>query len=147
MKYLNNLGTFDSISSVWKAYPYGGKEGDYVIIGGNKIGWDKYTQRWEEAPIVLLSYPLVTDAPHTTELQPNTFYVFGEASTLNLSLGEAVDGNVSEYVFQFDSGLIPTSLSIDANVRWMEDLVIFPRKTYQVSILDGYATFLEFDTI
>lgn len=46
MMYLNNLGEFSSLADVWKAYPYGGKEGDYVTINGEKIGWNKYSNRW-----------------------------------------------------------------------------------------------------
>lgn len=48
-EYINNLGTFDNVIEVWNAYPYGGVEGDYVIIGGKKIEWDKYTQSWGSA--------------------------------------------------------------------------------------------------
>lgn len=47
MIYINNLGTFSSLQEVWGAYPYGGKEGDYVTINGENIGWNKYTNRWE----------------------------------------------------------------------------------------------------
>lgn len=46
MMYINNLGEFSTLADVWKAYPYGGKEGDYVTINGNKVAWNKYTNTW-----------------------------------------------------------------------------------------------------
>lgn len=48
---INNLGSFESIEDVWKAYPYGGKEGDYVEVAGEPLAWNKYTNNWgEEQP-------------------------------------------------------------------------------------------------
>ena len=46
MNYINNLGEFDSLADVWKEYPYGGKEGDYVVINGVNVAWNKYTTNW-----------------------------------------------------------------------------------------------------
>lgn len=49
MMKINYLGAFDSLDAVWAAYPYGGKEGDYVIVAGEEIAWNKYTLNWGEA--------------------------------------------------------------------------------------------------
>lgn len=46
MNYINNLGEFDSLADVWKEYPHGGKEGDYVVINGVNVAWNKYTTNW-----------------------------------------------------------------------------------------------------
>lgn len=46
MMYINNLGEFRTLADVWKAYPYGGKEGDYVTIDGSMVAWNKYTNTW-----------------------------------------------------------------------------------------------------
>ena len=46
---INDLGTFKNISEVWKRYPEGGKEGDFVTIGLVKHRWNKYEQIWENA--------------------------------------------------------------------------------------------------
>ena len=46
---INDLGTFKNISEVWKRYPEGGKEGDFVTIGVVKHSWNKYEQIWENA--------------------------------------------------------------------------------------------------
>ena len=34
MNDINNLGSFSSIDAVWAKYPEGGKEGDFLTIGG-----------------------------------------------------------------------------------------------------------------
>lgn len=44
--YINYLGTFDTIEQAWEAYPEGGKEGDYILVGGEKFRWNKYTENW-----------------------------------------------------------------------------------------------------
>jgi hypothetical protein len=46
MMYINNLGEFKSLADVWKEYPHGGKEGDYVTIDGSRVAWNKYTNTW-----------------------------------------------------------------------------------------------------
>ncbi len=43
---LNNLGTFDNLDAVWEAFPEGGVEGDYVVVEGHEIAWNKYTRNW-----------------------------------------------------------------------------------------------------
>ncbi len=43
---LNDLGSFDDINAVWKKYPEGGKEGDYLTIRDVKYRWNKYDRMW-----------------------------------------------------------------------------------------------------
>lgn len=46
--YINYLGVFESIEQAWEAYPEGGKEGDYIIVDGEQLRWNKYTSNWGE---------------------------------------------------------------------------------------------------
>lgn len=46
--YINYLGVFESIEQAWETYPEGGKEGDYIIVGGEQLRWNKYTNNWGE---------------------------------------------------------------------------------------------------
>lgn len=46
MSLINYLGTFDTLTAIWEAYPEGGKEGDYIIIGEEYYKWDKYSSSW-----------------------------------------------------------------------------------------------------
>ena len=55
MSDINNLGSFSSIDAVWAKYPEGGKEGDFLTIGGVKHRWNKYDQIWENANTVTSS--------------------------------------------------------------------------------------------
>lgn len=41
------LGEFKSESEVWEKYPAGGKEGEYLTIGGVKYYWNPYNNAWQ----------------------------------------------------------------------------------------------------
>lgn len=73
----------------------------------------------------------------TQEINPNTFYKFGECTTLNITLGAKVDGIYNEYMFQFRSGATPTVLGEIAGVSWVGDNTIKANTTYVVVIHDG----------
>lgn len=78
----NNLGNYDTIYDVWRAYPEGGKEGDYLFIDGVEYVWDKYGNKW---------MPEVSDEDKTLE----SFY--GEVDIhKGLHVGEdvTVNGNL-----------------------------------------------------
>lgn len=48
IKELNNLGDdFTNIEDVYKRFPNGGNEGDYLFIGGTKYVWNKWEQIWQ----------------------------------------------------------------------------------------------------
>ena len=51
MEYLklNNLGNFLDLAALWKAYPRGGKEGDYCNANGYEHFWDKFQNEWISA--------------------------------------------------------------------------------------------------
>lgn len=80
----------------------------------------------------------------TFELTPNTFHVWDEMTTLNLTLGAEASGIANEYLFQFTSPSTPTSLTLPDDIKFSEDLVIEANKIYQISILKGLGSVLEF---
>lgn len=48
IKEINNLGDdFTNIEDVYKRFPNGGNEGDYLFIGGTKYVWNKWEQIWQ----------------------------------------------------------------------------------------------------
>ncbi|MFI3322859.1 MAG: hypothetical protein R3Y50_10130, partial [Rikenellaceae bacterium] len=68
----------------------------------------------------------LVDATTTTTttqlLQPNKLYVFGEVSSLTISL---VDGEVTdEYMFRFTSGSTPTTLTLPSSIKWAKEVSI-----------------------
>lgn len=82
----------------------------------------------------------------TFALTPNTFHVWEEISALTLTLGSETAGVANEYLFQFTSGATATSLTLPDDIKWANDSAptIEPNMIYQVSILKGLATALEF---
>lgn len=75
----------------------------------------------------------------SAELLPNVFHVFGEVSALNVTFGKGLSGIVNEYMFQFNSGAIPTVLTLPEGVKWIGSRVVKANRTYQVSILNNLA--------
>ena len=83
----------------------------------------------------------------TFTLTPNTFHVWDEVSSLDLDFGEETTGLANEFLFQFNSGSEPTTLILPDDIKWANNSVpsIEPNMIYQVSILKGMASVLEFD--
>lgn len=81
----------------------------------------------------------------TFELTPNTFHVWDEVASLDLSLGAETSGVANEYLFQFTSPATPTTLTLPSDVKFSEDLTIEANKIYQVSILKGLGSVLSWD--
>lgn len=74
----------------------------------------------------------------TFTLTPNTFHVWDEVATLDLSFGEETSGVANEYLFQFTSGATATSLTVPDTVEWVDGTpTIEANKTYQVSIVNN----------
>lgn len=46
--YINYIGAFDNLDQVWEMYPNGGKDGDYILVNGERLKWNKYTSNWGE---------------------------------------------------------------------------------------------------
>ena len=82
----------------------------------------------------------------TFTLTPNTFHIWGEVDSLTLTLGEETAGVANEYLFQFDSGDQAVILTLPESIKWSNSIpVINSNKTYQVSVLNKFATLLEFE--
>jgi hypothetical protein len=85
----------------------------------------------------------IQQVDHGTEdtiftLTPNVFHVWGEVSSLDLDLGESVDGIVNEYLFQFTSGETATTLILPDTIKWLHfSPEIVENTTYQCSIINN----------
>ena len=73
----------------------------------------------------------------TFTLPSNEFHVWGEVSSLNITLGAQDVGHINEYMFEFISGSTPTVLTLPTSVTFLEDYEIEANKKYQVSIVDN----------
>ena len=95
------------------------------------------------------AYPEVNHGTGDTTftLTPNTFHVWDEVTSLTLNFGNETSGVANEYLFQFTSGSIATSLTLPTSIKWANDTAptINRNMIYQVSILKGLASVLEFN--
>lgn len=75
----------------------------------------------------------------TLVLSPNKYHIWGEVSSLNLTLPSTVTTSLKVYAFQFTSGSTATTLNIEGLIGWMvEDFEIEANKVYQCTIMNGY---------
>lgn len=109
--------------------------GDIVIGGGSSSGGSVYSE---------VSHGT---ADTTFTLTPNTFHIWDEVGALTLTLGAETSGVANEYIFQFTSGSEPTTLSLPDDIKWTggEIPTIEANKIYQISILKGLGSVLEWD--
>ena len=125
--------------------------GNIVISGGSSSGGSSSSGSCAYPEVDGTEYEDMFDpgAYICYDAQPNTFYVFPECVELifNPDLYAPQDGLAHEYLFQFTSGSTPTTLSLPDDVKWANDSAptISANKIYQISILKGLGSCLEFD--
>lgn len=83
-------------------------------------------------------------------LKPNVSYIWGEVNELFLAFEDRSPGSIiaNEYVFQFTCGSAPTEINYSTNKTLIladDAPVISPYKTYQVSILEGLVSIIEYN--
>lgn len=77
----------------------------------------------------------------TQELTANKFYVFGEVTSLTVTLATPTNPNImNEYHFRFTSGSTATVLTLPQSVTMPSDFAVEASKTYEISIVDGFGT-------
>lgn len=81
----------------------------------------------------------------TFTLTPNTFHIWDEVTTLDLDFSTETEGIANEYIFQFTSGIEPTTLILPDSIKFNSDLIIEENKIYQISILNGLGTVMSWD--
>ena len=88
------------------------------------------------------AYPLINHGTSDTvfTLTPNTFHVWGTVSDLVITLGEEIADVANEYLFQFTSDVIATSLSVPEDIKFPSNFTVEANKIYQISILNGLGT-------
>ena len=93
-----------------------------------------------------VAYPLENHTEATLEIAPNVMHVWGEIAALTLTLGAEVEGRTNEYLFQFTSGATATTLTLPSTLMWANGEALAPEanKTYQISIVNGFAVYSAF---
>lgn len=130
--------------------------GETNMINTVKVNGSALTPDGNKAIDVKTSYTLVNQGTSTgtssvpISITPNTFNVWGEISSLYITLGGTLDSTVmNEYLMQFSTASSASSptISIDGAVEWAGIDTFQGGKTYQISVINGYAIGVEFDTI
>lgn len=93
----NNLGEFNSLDEVWKAYPYGGKEGDFVVINNNEIAWNKYTKNWGD-DTNNVSHPDISEEIDGDLLVKGDLHILGGVIATKLFESIPIDGVTIKWV-------------------------------------------------
>jgi hypothetical protein len=95
------------------------------------------------------AYPQINHGTSDTTftLTPNTLHVWDEVASLDLTLGEPREGIVNEYIFQFSSGNVATTLTLPEGLKWVEGIspFVLANRCYQVSIVNGFVLMAEFN--
>lgn len=79
----------------------------------------------------------------TQALTADVFYVFGEVTSLTVTLTAApADGYAHEYHFRFTSGSTATTLTLPSGVTMPSGFTVEASKTYEISIVDNYGTYV-----
>lgn len=97
--------------------------------------------------IIPTNIPLVKHTETSYSIQPNMYHVWGIVTSLNVSLAAPVDNNIyNEYLIQFSTGTTLPTVVLPSSVVWKDKLapVIQQNKTYQISIVDNLAVYIEF---
>lgn len=83
----------------------------------------------------------------TKQISPNTFYSFGECSSLTITFGSETSGIVNVYSFEFTSGTNPTTLNLPPEVKFPsgETFAAEANKIYEISIRNNKATYQVWD--
>lgn len=110
--------------------------GDITIEGGGGSSGGEYAGNY---PIVYHGKNDVGKDSNPYELSPNTFHIWDEVTSLHLKAGEEIPNIANEYLFQFVSGMTPTTLGWTGSEKWAfnNKIVIESGFKYQVSVLNG----------
>ena len=103
--------------------------------------------KWSEWKMSRSGTNIVNQTDSVVCIMPNEFNIWGEVRELEITLAEPADKSVvNEYMIQFTSGEVATTLILPDNIRWVNNKTpnIVENKVYQISILNGLAVCLEF---
>ena len=121
--------------------------GDTNVIETVKVNGSALTPDANKAVDVITHNSVVSHGTSDTTfaLTPNVFHVWGEVTSLTLTLATPTDATiVNEYMLQFTSGSTATTLSLPNTITWASTPNIQANKTYQVSIINNLGVIAEF---
>lgn len=117
------------------------QEGENIaVIDDNNISTETtYSSSKIETLVsgVTIGIPIIdktSDTGDNFNIEPNKMYMLGERETLTINFIEGENNVLNEYMFQFTSGNVATTLNVPNTVVWLKEPDIQTNKIYQVSI-------------
>ncbi len=115
---------------------------------GEKI-YNDYTSKWYwlfKSWDNVSNTDKIYETSNSESIKPNKFYIWGEKTSLTITLEPEIPEVVNEYMFQFTSGSTPTTLSLPSDIKWVNDElpIIESNYIYQISILNGLGSIMKF---
>lgn len=92
------------------------------------------------------AYPMLKPDTIPSELQPNTYYDLGQRAGFNINLAQGEEGVVNEYVFRLTVADSGSDLVLPDDIVWSNEETppMTIGKSYEISIIDNHAVFVEF---
>lgn len=118
-----------AIELISKIKPKGG--GTFAMVDAEDVEMSDGTRLSDNS---LGSYKIVQG---NNTIEPGKYYVFGEVSSLDVTLVENDNGMAQEYCFEFVAASDFTTLTITPEPRWATIARVIPGNIHQVSILRG----------
>lgn len=88
---------------------------------------------------------IVEQSDNSVNIKPNVLNLWGEVESLEITLAQPDDVSiVNEYMIQFTSGDVATTLILPSEIKWMSTPIIQANKVYQISIVNNLAVMGEF---
>ena len=117
--------------------------GTVKTINGQGLFVDEYSND------IITTYKHITTTSSSVELLPNTIIEWLRSiqfQELVLTFGQPPQGYAAEYIARFTVGADGVELIVPDGVVWADGVLpaMTKGKTYEISFMDGYATFLEF---
>lgn len=101
--------------------------------------------KWSDWKMSRSGTNIVNQTDSVVCIMPNEFNVWGEVRELEIMLAEPADKSVvNEYMIQFTSGEVATTLIIPSEIKWMSAPKIQANKVYQISIVNNLAVVGEY---
>jgi len=121
--------------------------GKYLGTTGLTYLWGKIKATFAKKSDLEAKAEKIAEINHGTSdttfaLTPNIHHVWGEVTSLTLTLATGESGIANEYMFRFYSGSTPTTLNLPSTVQWVQPLTCQQDKYYEVSIVNNLAAYI-----
>ena len=88
---------------------------------------------------------VVEQSDEAVSIKPNVLNLWGEVESLEITLAQPDDTSiVNEYMIQFTSGEVATTLILPSEIKWASTPTIQANRVYQISIVNNLAVMGEF---